>query len=99
MPEVMRVVSEGEMERVWSISSSRGFTMDGKAESQGSSMPTRWTPWPGKKRAVFGRVGVVYARVDVCVDVSVISFLPFVVCKDNPLACRRRPLFRTLIMV
>lgn len=99
MPEVMRVVREGEMERVWSISSSRGFTIVGKAESQGSSMPTRWTPWPGKKRAVFGRVGVVYALVDVCVGVSVVGLVLFVVCRDKPLACRRRALFRTLIMV
>jgi hypothetical protein len=44
------------MLRVWSISSSRGFTVFGKDSSQGSIMPTRWTPWPGKKRAVFGRV-------------------------------------------
>lgn len=95
VPEVMRSVSEGEMERVWLISSRRGLTVDGKAASQGSSMPTRWTPWPGKKRAVFGRVGVVYALVDVHVVVYVVGLAR----NEEPLACERRPLAATLILV
>lgn len=93
MPEVMREVKEGEMERVWSISSSRGFTVEGKADNHGSSMPTRWTPWPGKKRAVLGRVGRdVYVLVDVCDGVCVLDL-------GLLEACKRRPRAGTLIMV
>jgi hypothetical protein len=94
VPEVMRWVSEGDMDKVWSISSRRGLTIVGKADSQGSSMPTRWTPWPGKKRAVLGRVGVVYALVGVYSDVSIV----LVACETSPLACRRHPLAGTLIV-
>lgn len=88
VPEVMRDVKEGEMARVWSISSSRGLTVEGKADSQGSSIPTRWTPWPGKKRAVFGRVGWdVYGLVDVvdvCVDVCFLALPPLETWKTRP---------------
>lgn len=44
--------------RVESISSRMGLQVPGKAESQSWVMPTRCTPWPGKKRAVRGRRGL-----------------------------------------
>ena len=44
--------------RVASISSRMGVQVPGKAESQSWVMPTRCTPWPGKKRAVRGRRGL-----------------------------------------
>lgn len=81
------------MARVWSISSRMGLTVEGKAESQGSSMPTRWTPWPGKKRAVLGREGRdAYALVDACVGVCVPDVAPLE-------AWKRRPPAGTLIML
>lgn len=97
MPEEMRDVKEGEMARVWSISSRIGLTVDGKASNQGSSMPTRWTPWPGKKRAVLGRDGrdvyvLVNVCVGVCVDVCVLDLPPLE-------AWKRRPPAVTLIMI
>jgi hypothetical protein len=53
---------------VESISSRMGLQVLGKAESQSWVMPTRCTPWPGKKRAVRGRRGldVVVALWRVC---------------------------------
>jgi hypothetical protein len=56
-------------------------------------MPTRWTPWPGKKRAVLGRVGLdAYALVDACVGMCVPDVAPLA-------AWKRRPPAGTLIML
>lgn len=54
---------------VESISSSIGLHVRGKAASQSWVIPTRCTPWPGKKRAVRGRRGfevVALWRVYLC---------------------------------
>lgn len=48
--------------------SRKGLQVRGKASSQGVAIPTLCTPWPGKKRAVFGGVVVVVEARLACCD-------------------------------
>jgi len=77
------MILEREMLRVESISSRIGWTVRGKAASQSLVMPTLCTPWPGKKRAVRGRLGlggvVVVALWRVCVLVVLLVLLVYIV--------------------